>query len=64
MQLFEFFSFFLIFVITVYVVGSHLNCIDKSFELHRQVDAIQMVTHNIWLYKEADKKYTDYNLKI
>ena len=26
-----------------------------SFELHRQVDAIQMGTHNICLYKEVDK---------
>ena len=32
-------------------------------ELHRQVDAIQMGTHNICLYKEVDKKYTGYNLK-
>ena len=29
-----------------------------SFELHRQVDAIQMSTHNICLYKEVDKKET------
>ena len=28
------------------------------FELHWQVDAIQMGTHNIYLYKEVDKKYT------
>ena len=34
-----------------------------SFELHRQVDAIQMSTHNICLYKEVDKKYTACNLK-
>ena len=34
-----------------------------SFELHRQVDAIQMGIHNICLYKEVDKKYTGYNLK-
>ena len=27
-----------------------------SFELHRQVDAIQMGTHNICLYKEVDIK--------
>ena len=27
------------------------------------VDAIQMGTHNICLYKEVDKKYTGYNLK-
>ena len=35
----------------------------NSFELHRQVDAIQMGTHNICLYKEVDKKYTGCNLK-
>ena len=34
-----------------------------SFELHRQVDAIQMGTHNICLYNEVDKKYTGSNLK-
>ena len=33
-----------------------------SFELHRQVDAIQTSTRNIYLYKE-DKKYTSCNLK-
>ena len=33
------------------------------FELHWQVDAIQMSTHNICLYKEVDKKYTGCNLK-
>ena len=33
-----------------------------SFELHQQVDAIQMGTHNICLY-EVDKKYTGCNLK-
>ena len=33
------------------------------FELHGQVDAIQMGTHNICLYKEVDKKYTSCNLK-
>ena len=31
-------------------------CCGYSFELHRQVDAIQMGTHNICLYKEVDKK--------
>ena len=34
-----------------------------SFKIHQQVDAIQMVTHNICLYKEVDKKYTGCNLK-
>ena len=38
-------------------------CCGYSFELHRQVDAIQMSTHNICLYKEVDKKYTGCNLK-
>ena len=33
----------------------NLNCIDKW--------AVQMGIHNICLYKEADKKYTGYNLK-
>ena len=31
--------------------------------MHRQVDAIQMSTHNICLYKEVKKKYIGYNLK-
>ena len=48
--------FFLIFFLKAYVVGTHLNCIDKF-------DAIQMSTHNICLYKEVDKKYTGCNLK-
>ena len=34
-----------------------------SFELHRQVDASQMGTHNICLYTEVDKKYSGSNLK-
>ena len=38
-------------------------CCGYSFELHRQFDAIQMSTHNIYLYKEVDKKYTGCNLK-
>ena len=42
------YAIFLIFFINAYVVGTHLNCID--------VDAIQMSTHNICLYKEVDKK--------
>ena len=31
--------------------------------MHRHVDAIQMGTHNICLYKEVDRKYTGCNLK-
>ena len=38
-------------------------CCGYSFELHLQVDAIQMSTHNICLYKKVDKKYTGCNLK-
>ena len=34
-----------------------------SFELHRQVDAIHMSTHNICLYKEVKKNYIGCNLK-
>ena len=38
-------------------------CCGYAFELHQQVHAIQMGTHNICLYKEVDKKYTGCNLK-
>ena len=38
-------------------------CCGYSFELHQQVDAIQMGTYYICLYKEVDKKYTGCNLK-
>ena len=38
-------------------------CCGYPFELHRFVDAIQMGTHNICLYKEVDKKYAGCNLK-
>ena len=38
-------------------------CCGYPFELHRLVDAIQMSTHNICLYKEVDIKYTGCNLK-
>ena len=38
-------------------------CCGYSFELHRQVDAIQISTYNICLYKEIDKKYAGCNLK-
>ena len=31
-------------------------CCGYSVELHRQVDAIQMGTHNICLYEDIDKK--------
>ena len=38
-------------------------CCWYSFELHQQVDALQMGTHNIYLNKVVDKKYTCCNLK-
>ena len=38
-------------------------CCGYSFELHRQVDAIQMGTYNKCLYKEVYKKYTDCKMK-
>ena len=38
-------------------------CCEYSFELHRQVDAIQMSTHNICLFKKVKKKYIGCNLK-
>ena len=38
-------------------------CCGYSFDLHRQVNAIQMGSHNICPYKEVDKKYTGCILK-
>ena len=69
-----FMRLFLISFILAYVLGTHLNCIDKSmqfkwvptkhaFELHQQIDAIQIGTRNICFYKEVNKKYTGCNLK-
>ena len=37
-------------------------CCGFSFESHQQVNAIQMGTPNICLYKEIDKKCTAYNV--
>ena len=39
------------------------TCCGYVFELQRQVDAIQMGTYNIRLYKKVDRKYTGCNLK-
>ena len=50
----------------VFFFSDFLNksiCCGYSFELHRQVDAIQMGTHNIYLYKDVYKNYTGCNLK-
>ena len=37
-------------------------CCGYPFDLHQQVDAIQIGIHNICLYKEVDKTYTGCNL--
>ena len=55
MVLMQCLCFFLNFFLKACVVGTHLNCIG--------IDAIQMGTHNLCLYKEVDKKYTGCNLK-
>ena len=46
-------------------MGTHLNgiCCGYSFELHRLVDAIQLSTHNICLYKENQKKNARFIIK-
>ena len=54
--------FFFFFILFSDILSKSICC-GYSFELHRQVDAIQMGTHNICLYKEVDKKYTGCNLK-
>ena len=51
-------AFFILIFFIIYSI-----CCGYSFELHRQVKAIQMDTHNICLYKEVDKNYTVCNLK-
>ena len=38
-------------------------CCGYTFELHRQVDAIQMGSHNKCLYQQVDKRYTGCILK-
>ena len=38
-------------------------CCGYPFELHRLVDAIQMGTHSICIYKEVAKQYTSCNPK-
>ena len=45
-------------------IASTSRCNSNGYPQHMPlVDAIQMSTHNICLYKEVDKKYTGYNLK-
>ena len=58
---FFFFFFFLFFLFFSDFLYKSICC-GYSFELHRQVDAIQMGTHNICLFKEVDKNCTGCNL--
>ena len=51
-----------IFVFLIFFLYKSIFC-GYPFELHQQVDAIQMGIHNICLYKEGDKKCTGCNLK-
>ena len=49
----------------VFFLSKHQNiCCGYLFELHQQVDAIQMGTHNICLYKEVNKKNNDCYLRL
>ena len=57
-----FILFFSIFFFIFYFFHKNICC-RYPFELHRQVDAIQMGTNKICLNKEVDKKYTGHNLK-
>ena len=45
-----------------YFLYKSISC-GYSFELHRQINAIQIGTFNICLFKGVDKKYTGCNLK-
>ena len=57
------YAIFIFFYLLIYSFFIKSICCRYPFELHRQVDAIQMCTNNICLYKEVDKKYTGCNLK-
>ena len=50
----------MIFLFVFFYFLYKIICCGYSFE---QVDAIQMGTYNLCLYKEVDKKYTGCNLK-
>ena len=62
------FFFFFVFFFCCFFFSDFLYksmCCGYTFELHRQVDAIQMGSHNIclYMYKEVNKKYTGCILK-
>ena len=52
-----FFVVFFVVFFSDYFFYKSIRC-GYSFEWHRQIDAIQVDTHNICLYKEVVKKYT------
>ena len=54
---------YLMMIMRIFLIFIIKACWRHSFELYRQVDAIQMSIHNICLYKEVRKKYTGCNLK-
>ena len=54
------YAMFLCFLFLIFFIKA---CCGYSFELHRQVDAIQMGINKICLYKEVDKMYNGCNLK-
>ena len=56
MQCLYVFFYFLYKNIYIYVVGTHLNCINKLM-------LFKWVPETYTYYKEVDKKYTGYNLK-
>ena len=58
-----FMQFFFPISFIIYISFIYSLCCGYSFELHQQVDAIQMGYHDICLYKEVDKKYTGCYLK-
>ena len=58
---FVFFCFFFLFFFSGFLYKSIIY--GYPYELYRQVDAIQMGSHNICLYEEVDKKYTGCILK-
>ena len=60
--LFYFFFFFFFFFFFHFLFKS-IYC-RYSLELHRQVDAIQTVTHNIYLFiKKSRQEYTSCNMQ-
>ena len=60
-----FYGFFFWFFFVLFFSDFHYKsiCCGYSFELHQIANEIHMGTHKIWMYKDVDQKYMDYNLK-